>query len=98
MTYQDLLNKFNADFGLTCSVEKEKSGLLMLREGGVIGGPDCGHSTPARNNYASTPAGWAYILEGGEWKRLRDGCVDWRRGEECGFGKTLPDATIGPWD
>ena len=97
MNYQELLAKVNADFNVTLTVCKEKAGYLMLSQGGTLGNRDCGHSCPARQAYVELPSGWGYILEKGDWKRLRNGCVGYRRGEECEFGKTLPDATIDPW-
>ena len=97
MDYQELLAKVNKDFGQQMTVYKEKAGYLMLDPDGSLGNWDCGHSCPSRQSYVSLPNGFAYILEDGQWKRLRDGCVGHRQKDECEFGKSLTDATIDPW-
>lgn len=99
MNYKELLARVEADFGVKLTVEKEKAGYLMLREGGTLGNWDCGHSCPAKRPYVELPSGWAYVLDSqtDTWARLRDGCCGWRQGDEGEFGKTLADATISPF-
>ncbi len=82
MDYKEFLAKVNHDFGQNLAVYKEKAGYLMLHPNGSLHGPDCGYSCPANKWAVELPNGWGYVLIGGVWYRLRNGCIGWRQGPD----------------
>ena len=95
MSYLEILDKIEQDFGIRFCIYKQKAHGFMLEPGGTLSGPDCGHTFGNPHYAIELPNGWAYILLEDGWYRVRDGVHGWRQGEEREQERSLPDAPFG---